>query len=547
MHSSLRSGRVLCLACLLWLSAGSHRAAMAQERSGDQPAEAEVATAPVVIDGVELFRVRGVSSYPAPARARLIQSQIARVAADRSVAPEALRTVEINTATRIMAGNEAIMVLLDADAQLEQVARSELAVAHLRRIQQAIASYRDARTSAALRRGLGRSLVATLLVLLALIALRMFWRWLDRTIRARLQPGLQAVEAKSYALLRAAHLWAALHNAILALRVIAGTAAVLVYLGFVLAQFPWTRPLSLNVAALVLDPLALMGAGFVAHIPSLVFLAVLFVLVRVALRFIRLFFAAVGRGVMRIEGFDADWAVPTYKLVRLAMIAFALIVAYPYIPGSSTAAFQGVSLFVGIVFSLGSTAAISNIVAGYMMTYRRALKVGDRVRIGDALGDVIETRLQVTHLRSLKNEEIIIPNSQIMANDVLNYSSLARTTGLILHTEVGIGYETPWRQVEAMLIEAAGRTDGLSNDGPPFVLQKKLGDFAVTYEINVYTRDIKAMAVVYTDLHRHILDVFNEYGVQIMTPAYEGDPEQPKVVAPKDWHAAPAAQRPERA
>jgi small-conductance mechanosensitive channel len=149
-------------------------------------------------------------------------------------------------------------------------------------------------------------------------------------------------------------------------------------------------------------------------------------------------------------------------------------------------------------------------------------------------------RLQVTHVRSLKNEEIVIPNSQILAGEVLNYSSLAAAHGLILHTEVGIGYETPWRQVEAMLIEAAARTSGLA-DAPPFVRLMRLGDFAVTYELNVYCTNVLAMHQLYTALHRNILDVFNEYGVQIMTPAYEGDPAELKVVPPARWYAAPAS------
>jgi small-conductance mechanosensitive channel len=174
------------------------------------------------------------------------------------------------------------------------------------------------------------------------------------------------------------------------------------------------------------------------------------------------------------------------------------------------------------------------------MTYRRAYRVGDRVRIDEHVGDVTQTRLLVTHLRSLKNEEIIVPNSTILATSVVNYSTLAREGRLILHTSVGIGYEIPWRQVEALLREAASRTEGLLKEPAPFVLQKALGDFAVTYEINVYCGDAQAMAVLYTRLHRNILDVFNEYGVQIMTPAYEGDPDQPKIVPKENWHAAPA-------
>jgi small-conductance mechanosensitive channel len=174
------------------------------------------------------------------------------------------------------------------------------------------------------------------------------------------------------------------------------------------------------------------------------------------------------------------------------------------------------------------------------MTYRRAFRLGDRIQVGEVYGDVTEIRLQVTHLRSVKNEEIVVPNSTLLSSNVVNYSALARSRGLILHTTVGIGYETPWRQVEALLLLAAERTPGLSTQAAPFVLQKSLGDFCVLYEINVYCDSPSEMATLYTRLHRNILDVFNEYGVQIMTPAYEGDPEQPKVVPKEQWFAAPA-------
>jgi small-conductance mechanosensitive channel len=245
----------------------------------------------------------------------------------------------------------------------------------------------------------------------------------------------------------------------------------------------------------------------------------------------------------RISGFDADWAQPTYKIVRLLVVVFALVVAYPYIPGAESPAFRGLSLFFGILVSLGSSSTISNIIAGYSQAYRRMFKVGDRVRIDEVTGDVVEVRLLVTHLHTVKNEEVIVPNSKILSGDVVNFSSLARTRGLILHTTVGIGYETPWRQVAAMLRMAADRTTGLPKDPEPFVWQKSLGDFAVTYELNAYCGNAQAMSALYSDMHRNILDVFNEYGVQIMTPAYEGDPAEPKVVPKERWHALPAEGR----
>jgi small-conductance mechanosensitive channel len=183
---------------------------------------------------------------------------------------------------------------------------------------------------------------------------------------------------------------------------------------------------------------------------------------------------------------------------------------------------------------------MGNYIAGYSLTYRRPFRLGDRVKIGTHVGDVERVRLLVTHLRTPKNEEVVVPNSQILNAEVINFSSMARERGLILHTTVGIGYETPWRQVEAILMEAAARTPGLRREPAPFVLQNALGDFCVTYEINAYCDTPQAMPELYTELHRNILDGFNEYGVQIMTPAYESDPRQPKVVPKEDWYAAPA-------
>jgi small-conductance mechanosensitive channel len=183
------------------------------------------------------------------------------------------------------------------------------------------------------------------------------------------------------------------------------------------------------------------------------------------------------------------------------------------------------------MISIGSSSFIANMIAGYALTFRRAFTLGEWIELGGTYGEVMQTRLQVTHLRTPKNEEVIIPNSTILTSPVTNYSKLAHERGLILHTSVHIGYETPWRQVEAMLLMAAQRTPSVARDPPPFVLQRKLGTFAVEYELNVYCNDASLRARALSELHRNILDVFNEHGVQIMTPAYEGDPKQPKVVA----------------
>jgi small-conductance mechanosensitive channel len=526
----------LILAATLAATLLSTAALLAQETAGD----GDIATAAVELDGTVLFTVRGVSSLPAAERAHLIQERLTAVATDAAISADSLHIAEVEGAARIMAADRLIMTVTNADASFEQVAMGELATAHVARLREAIVGYRAARSPAALRASALNALGATVVLIVAAVALLWFWRWFDRLLTSRLASRIHTVGIQSFEVMRAERIWSALRSGLVALRTIAFVAIVLVYVGFVLAQFPPTRGLSRNMAGFALGPLQVIANGFIANIPSLVFLVVLFFVFRLALRLIRLFFDAIERRTVTLVNFDTEWAQPTYKIIRVLVIAFGLIVAYPYIPGSESAAFRGVSLFIGIVFSLGSSSAISNIIAGYMMTYRRAFKVGDWVKVGGSLGEVIEMRLQVTHLRSTKNEEIVLPNSQILASEVLNYSSIARTRGLILHTEVGIGYETPWRQVEAMLIQAAERTDGLVREQRPFVLQKRLADFAVIYELNVYCSNVPAFPQLYSALHRNILDVFNEYGVQIMTPAYERDPLEPKIVRREDWYAAPA-------
>jgi small-conductance mechanosensitive channel len=314
-----------------------------------------------------------------------------------------------------------------------------------------------------------------------------------------------------------------------------------VFLSVVLARFPWTRGIAGKLAGYALTPLHTMGTAFVSYIPNLIFLAILYFVLRTVIRLARVFFESIEHGTITLANFEPEWAVPTYRIVRLLIVAFGVVIAYPFVPGSESAAFKGVSLFLGVMFSLGSSSAVSNIIAGYLLTYRRAFKLGDRIRIGDKVGAVSATRVQVTHLTTPKNEELIIPNATILNSEVINYSTIARTEGLILHTTVGIGYDTPWRQVEAMLLIAAANTEGVLAEPAPFVNQLALGDFAVTYELNVYVREPHRMLALYSALHRNILDVFNEHGVAIMTPAYEGDPEQPKVVPKDQWFTAPAA------
>ena len=536
---------VLLFVCIAMLSVGPASAAVSSETVPTATPEfddaAKYSRAAVTLDGDVLFHVRGISAYPAEERANKINARIRTFASDRSLPVDSLRTFESSTGTDIAAGDQFLMTVTDVDAAAEHASRQLLAGVLRRAIADAVISYRAARNTRALATHTGYALGATLVAVILLFVTRRVFRGLGALLERHFKPRIEGLGAKSGHIVHTEPLWAMFRTLMTAARVFSMLLIVYLYLEIVLALYPWTHSFSKQVAGIILDPLRDMGVGVLKAVPGLIFIGVLVVVVRYILKVTRLFFAGIEQGKFAFAGFDPDWAWPTHKIVRVLIIAFAVIVSWSHIPGSGSGAFKGVSIFLGVIVSLGSSSVVTNIIAGYTMIYRRAFKVGDRVQIGDVMGDVVDAGVLVTHLRTIKNEEIVVPNSLIMNANITNYNTLAKTRGLILHTTVGIGYEAPWRQVEAMLKLAAERTPGFLKDPPPFVLQKFLGDFAVTYELNVYTDNPQNMLQVYTALHRNILDVFNEYGVQIMTPAYEGDPEQPKVVSKTQWFAAPAA------
>jgi len=505
-------------------------------------AEKGIATAPVSIDGRVLFRVRGVTAFPAAERAAAIASRIREMAADETIPASALGSVESDSSTNIVVGETTIMEVFDADAIAEApgLTRQDLARIYLKKISSAVQLYRSERTPEQLGRSTFRAAVWTVLLAVALLLMILGLRWMMARIEHRYHSAIEQIESGTFRLIRAGWIWIGVRFIVRLVTLIASLAIFYAYLHIVLNYFPWTRAVSVHLRALTLAPLLALAAGVAAAIPSLLILFLIVVAARYVMSLARFFFSAIEKGTIRVAAFDAEWSKPTFNIVRVLIIAFAAMIAYPYIPGSQSAAFKGVTIFLGVLFSLGSSSFLANIIAGYTMTYRRAFHVGDRIKIGDLIGDVTEIGLMVTHLRSLKNEELVIPNSLILTSNIINYTSHARQQGLLLHTTVGIGYETPWRQVEAMLLLAAERTPGLLRDPAPFILQQSLGDYAVNYELNVYCDKPSEMYRLYTELHRSVLDVFNEYNVQIMTPSYIADPAQPKVVPKEHWFEKPA-------
>jgi len=519
----------------------SDSAWLASEKAASTPSERVASTALVTIEGRVLFRVFGVTAFPPAQRAQRIADRIKTLAEDKSLSTDSLRLAETEHSTDIFAGDQFIMSVFDGDARIEGGnPRRLIAKAFLNRIKGAVADYRAERNPAQLLRDATIATGSVVLLAFTLFVIFHAARWVVGRLERRYTSAVEKFEKSSLQIVSAASIWKLVRSAFRLLSLLVALSLVLIELHFVLGLFPWTRDTAENLRTLTLAPPLLILSRLLTILPRLLVIALIVFAARYALRVTRFVLSAIKQRRITVSGFDPEWADSTYNIVRLLIIAFAVVVCYPYIPGSESSAFKGITIFFGVLFSLGSSAFLANLIAGYTMTYRRAFHTGDRIRVGDLMGDVMEIGLMVTHLRSVKNEELVVPNSLILSSSVLNYTSLARERGLILHTTVGIGYETPWRQVEAMLLIAADRTPGLLREPPPFILQKSLDDFAVTYELNVYCNTPSAMYQLYTELHRNILDVFNEYGIQIMTPSYVADTAEPKVVAKDQWFAKPA-------
>lgn len=496
--------------------------ALAAVTAGAQPAEAT--GVPVRLDGKELFRLRhGIDQLPVDERARLIEDRLYDLALNPFRPSGDFELRELDGRTDILFGERFVMAVTDEDAASEGVPRSQLAARRLDLIQLEVAARR---TTYWKPERLAISLLATAAFT---VVMWFFVGFVRRRLAVKVaqlaaeepKPDETTPRLEPHAMRRipVQHMLARVVSA-------ARTAFLFVSVGFyafvVMSFFPRSRFVAASTLDSLLDVFARIWKGFAGYAPNLLFLIVIVFITYLVIRVVRFFFAEISRGSITLPGFEQEWAEPTYKICVFLIIALSAVMAFPYLPGSDSQAFQAISLFLGLLISLSSSSAISNMIAGVILTYTGAFRMGDRVKIADAVGDVVGKTLLVTRVRTIKNVDIAIPNALVLSSHIVNYSRAVRTgpDGVILHTAVTIGYDAPWRQVHELLIAAALKTADVAEEPRPFILQTSLNDFYVTYELNVYTKNPWRMAVIYSDLHTNIQDAFNEAGVEIMSPHY---------------------------
>ena len=496
---------------------------------------------PVLLGKEVLFQIHsGFKSLSAPERAAAISARIRKLAEDPYFRVSSITIAEADDSIDIMAGDRIIMSVFHKEARLRGQTSKDLAEANAAILSKAIARYQEEYGVRNLLQGMLYAAIATLVLIGLALLMSLLYRRAKVTVESLMQKKMASLRIQDFEIIRADSVRTVLNGTAKIIFAVFFLFALYAYIQFTLSLFPQTRGIANELLEFILKPTKTIGLAVLTYIPNLVFIIILWLFTSYVLKLLRPFFDGIEKDTIHFDNFYPEWAKPTYTLVRFLVIVFAIMVAYPFIPGSDSGVFKGISIFLGVLISIGSSSVVSNIVAGYALIYRRAFRIGDRVRINDIVGDVKEMRIQVTLLHTIKNEEVIIPNSVMINSHIINYSSLARENGLILYTTVTIGYDTPWRQVHAMLIMASEKTTDLRRDPPPFVFQTSLDDFYVRYQLNAFTDKPQDMVKIYSDLHQNIQDAFNEYGVQIMSPNYVRDPDQPKLVPKDQWFIPPA-------
>jgi small-conductance mechanosensitive channel len=524
--------------CLgLALFAGALAAAAAAET---KPAETKPPEATLTLANrdIAVFRATVLGSPPAlraeRTRARLDQLDYAALSDPVQALPATLGEF---SGYSVLVGDRRMFSLFEADLDPEDKTTLAQAAEQARgHLEAALRAKRDVRALPMLLRGLAHAAAATALLLAGLWSLgragRALIRWVERTGTA-LATSRKRVPWEEY-LARLLIRLLQLGRWVLVLALLYG------WLTYILDHFPLTEPLGRGLAHFVISLLAFLADGAIAAVPGIATVVVILFVARAMVEVVAQFFQSVQTGRTQVPFVHPDTASATRRIVTFIVWTLGLVVAYPFIPGSSSDAFKGLSVLFGVVLSLGSTGLVTQMMSGLVLVYSRALHKGDFVAVSGVEGVVTEMGALATKIVTMRNEEITIPNSVLVGNPIRNFSKLAGTQGSLLSTRVTIGYDAPWRQVHALLVLAAGRTPGLRHEPTPFVYQRALSDFYVEYELFAHIDKPLERVATLSALHANIQDAFNEHGVQILSPHFVLQPANAVVVPPGDWYAAPA-------
>lgn len=447
-----------------------------------------------------------------------------------------LQVIKYESTYDLVSGDIILLSVSENDALWENKSNKALAYEYKKLIADEIAKYKDETSVSVLLKEFGSAALVIILLIVLLNYAKKLFTWTGQKLSNRDGIRISDIKIKNYTLFDSYKIVTLLVSLNKLVKWFVYLILIYISLPIIFGFFPWTQDFAQTLFGYVFNPLKKMLLGFWNYLPSLFTIIVIFIVFKYIVKFFNFIKTEVEMGRLTLSGFYPDWARPTFQILRVLLYAFMFVLIFPYLPGSDSPVFQGVSVFLGFLFTFGSAGSLSNIVAGIVLTYMRLFRIGDRVKIGDVVGDVVEKSLLVTRVKTIKNEIISIPNATVMSDHTTNYSFEADNgNGLILYTTVTIGYDVPWKEIHNALLEAAKRTDLLLESPDPYVLQTSLEDFYVSYQINAYTKEFAKQSQIYSDLHQNIQDCCNEVGIEILSPHYRAARDGNMITIPAQY------------
>jgi small-conductance mechanosensitive channel len=486
--------------------------------------------------GDTLFSIySGRGSYSAAERADIITSRVNKLGHSLLFNADSIKLEQDENAVVVVHAGNTLVTVTENDALWNSTTPAELAEHYRKLITADIKHYKKETSFRTLAKEIGVALIIILLLLFIVFLLNRLNKWVNVKIALQENKALKGIHFKNYTLFESKKQVQLIQQFVTVLKWVLIVIITYFTIPILFSIFPWTQDMAGSLTGYIIRPLKSIGVAIWNYLPNLITIAILTILFTYIIKLFKFLRSEIDTGKLNISGFHNEWATPTYQIIRILLLAFWFILIFPFLPGSDSPVFKGVSVFLGFLLTFGSAGPLSNIIAGIVLTYMRQFTLGDRVKIGEVTGDVIEKSMLVTRIKTIKNEIISIPNTTVMSSHTINYSSESKGTGLILNTTVTIGYDTPWRDMYAALIKAALKTEHILAEPKPFVLQTSLDDFFVSYQLNAYTHEANLQADIYSFLHQNIQDCCNEAGIEIMSPHYRSERDGNHTTIPKQY------------
>ena len=473
---------------------------------------------PVIVFGDTLFYIKTkIGSFTPAERAKSIAKRIENIYDDYSYNSTKIKVVADENDYAVLYGDVIIVSVNPEEAEANNINQRKLAIELKEKIIDRIELHRKETSINFIFKEIG---LALLLIFSTFFAIKFFhklYQKLTNKIFSLIGTKTRDLSIKSYQFLNEEQILKISSTVLKIVKTL--VILILLYISFLLlfSIFPITYGIANTLLEYVLNPAKKILLKVFNFIPNLITILVIIFVFKYVIKVLQYFSNEIKNEKIKIKGFYADLAIPTFHIVRVLLVVFMLIIIFPYLPGSETPIFRGVSIFFGIIISLGSTNLIGNAVAGLVLTYMRPFQIGDRIKIGELIGNVIEKTPFVVRIKTPKFEEISIPNSNVLSANIVNYTVSAANSKVAIYLSVTIGYDVPWRQIYQLLLDAAAKTDYVLKEPKPFVLQTDFNDFYVNYQINAFIFEVDLMPAIYSKLRENIQDVFNEAGIEILS------------------------------